>query len=130
METKDLKKKFPDLTVAKLTMDAVYSHRDIENIIKKSFGSIIVRYEHNAKKVNVATSQEYGKFINQLIPGAKVVMTGGEIKMNPEYEKKVWTIRTLPAFMCGEVVVWLDGFSGAYSCEMLRLPNCDEDLLL
>lgn len=129
METKDLKKKFPDLMVAKLTLDAVYSRRDVEETIRKSFGNAVIRYEHNAKKVNVATSQEYGKFIAQLIPGAKVIMTGGEIEMNPDYRKKVWTIKTLPTFMCGEVVIWLEGFSGSYSCEMLRFPECDEDLL-
>lgn len=128
METKDLKKKFPDLMVAKLTLDAVYSRRDVEDKIRKSFGNAVIRYEHNAKKVNVVTSQEYGKFISQLIPGAKVIMTGGEIEMKPEYKNKVWTVRTLPAFMCGEVVVFLEGFSGAYSCEMLRLPECNEDL--
>ena len=128
IETKDLKKKFKDLTLAKLTMDAVYSRRAIEEMIAKQFGNSVLRYEHYGKKVNVATSAVYGRFIEQLKPGAKVVMTGAEIKLKPEYAKKVWTVTTLPQFMCGEIVVWLEGFSGAYSCEMLRLPEADEDL--
>ena len=128
METKDLKKRFKDLTVAKLTMDAVYSRRDIEEKVRKQFGNTVLRYEHNGKKVNVASSATYGKFIEQLKPGVKVVMTGSEIEMKPEYAKKAWKVRTEPSFMCGEFVVWLEGFSGAYSCEMLRLPEPDEDL--
>lgn len=128
METKDLKKKYKDLTIAKLTMDAVYSRRIIEEMITKQFGNSVLRYEHYGKKVNVAASAAYGRFIEQLKPGAKVVMTGAEIKLKPEYTKRVWTVTTLPQFMCGEIVVWLEGFSGAYSCEMLRLPEADEDL--
>lgn len=128
METKDLKKKFKDLTVAKLTMDAVYSRRHIEEMVRKQFGNTMVRYEHNGKKVNVASSATYGKFIEQLKPGTKVVMTGAEIELKPEYAKKAWKVTTEPQFMCGELVVWLEGFSGAYSCEMLRLPDPDEDL--
>lgn len=128
MEIKNLKKKFKDLTIAKLTMDAVYCPRTIEKMIAKQFGNSILRYEHYGKKVNVATSVTYGKFIEQLKPKAKVVMTGAEIDLKPEYAKKVWTVTTFPQFMCGEIVVWLEGFSGAYSCEMLRLPEADEDL--
>ena len=41
METKDLKKKFKDLTVAKLTMDAVYSRRAIEEMVTKQFGNSV-----------------------------------------------------------------------------------------
>ena len=55
-------------------------------------------------------------------------MTGAAIELKPEYAKKVWKVTTPPQFMCGEIVVWLEGFSGAYSCEMLRLPEPDEDL--
>ena len=44
METKDLKKKFKDLTVAKLTMDAVYSRRAIEEMVTKQFGNSVLRY--------------------------------------------------------------------------------------
>lgn len=123
METKDLKQKFSDLLICKITLDAVYCRRDVEKIIRTSFGNDVIRYEYKAKKINIAISKEYGKFISQLIPGAKVIMTGGEIEINPDYKKKVWTIKTLPEFMCGEVVVFLEGFSGAYSCEMLRLPE-------
>lgn len=50
METKDLKKRFKDLTVVKLTMDAVYSRRDIEEKVRKQFGNTVLRYEHNGKR--------------------------------------------------------------------------------
>lgn len=50
METKDLKKKFKDLTVAKLTMDAVYSRRAIEEMVTKQFGNSVLRYEHYGKR--------------------------------------------------------------------------------
>jgi hypothetical protein len=116
------------LTVIKLTMDAVYSRRDIEEKVRKQFGNTVLHYEHNGKKVNVASSATYGKFIGQLKPGVSVVMTGAEIKMKPEYARKAWKVRTKPSFMCGEFVVWLEGFSGSYSCEMLRFPELDEDL--
>ena len=128
METKDLKKRFKDLTVVKLTMDAVYSRRDIEEKVRELFGNTVLRYEHNGKKVNIASIATYGKFIGQLKQGVKVVMTGAEIEMKPEYAKKAWKVRTEPSFMCGEFVVWLEGFSGAYSCKMLRFPEPDEDL--
>ena len=68
METKDLKKIFKDLTVAKLTMDAVYSRRAIEEMMTKQFGNSVLRYEHYGKKVNVAISSTYGKFVEQLKP--------------------------------------------------------------
>lgn len=83
METKDLKKRFKDLTVVKLTMDTVYSRRDIEEKVRKQFGNTVLRYEHNGKKVNIASSATYGKFIGQLKQGVKVVMTGAEIEMKP-----------------------------------------------
>ena len=73
METKDLKKKFKDLTVAKLTMDAVYSRRAIEEMVTKQFGNSVLRYEHYGKKVNVATSSIYGKFIKQLNPEQRLL---------------------------------------------------------
>lgn len=60
--------------------------------------------------------------------GTKVVMTGADIELTPAYKNKIWTVTMFPQFMCGEVVVWLDGFSGAYSAEMLRFPRPDEDL--
>lgn len=89
METKDLKKRFKDLTVVKLTMDTVYSRRDIEEKVRKQFGNTVLRYEHNGKKVNIASSATYGKFIGQLKQGVKVVMTGAEIEMKPEYAKRL-----------------------------------------
>lgn len=129
METKDLKKRFKDLTVAKLTTDVVYSRRHVEEMITKQFGNTVVRYDHNGKKVNVASSATYGKFIEQLKPGVRVVMTGAEVDIYPEYAKKTWKVRTYPSFICGEFVVWLEDFSGAYSCEMLRLAGADDDNL-
>lgn len=121
MRTKELKEKFPDLTMSNITFDVVYSRRDVEEKLRSIYGNNIVRYESSGRKATIATSRIYGRFINQLKPGTKVVMTGGEVQINPELATRVWTVTTDPTFIGGWAVVWLEGFSGAYSCEMLRL---------
>lgn len=123
METGHLKKRFKDLTSIKLTMDKVYSNRDIENKIMKMLGNTVLWYSFNGKKVTVITSEMYGKFIEKLKPGVGVVMIGDEVEMNPEYKGKVWKVRTEPSFVACELAVWLEGFSGSYSCMMLRLAE-------
>ena len=55
-----------------------------------------------------------------MIPGTKVKMTGAEASFE-EYKEKVWTVTHGPQLMCGEWVVWLEGYSGAYSCEFLKV---------
>ena len=55
-----------------------------------------------------------------MIPGTKVIMTGAEGDI-PEYKDKIWTVTHGPQWMCGDNVVWLDGFSGAYCCRYLKI---------
>ena len=55
-----------------------------------------------------------------MIPETKVIMTGAEGNL-PEYKDKVWTVTHGPQWMCGDNVVWLDGFSGAYCCRYLKI---------
>jgi hypothetical protein len=55
-----------------------------------------------------------------MVPGTKVVMTGHEGTL-PKYKDKVWDVTHGPQWMCGDNVVWLDGFSGAYCCEHLKI---------
>lgn len=123
METNELKEKYPDLVIANLTMSSILSRSRIEEEMSKVFGNNIVRLEHSGKNVTVAYSAKYGEFIEKLTPGTKVLMTGGEIKVNPEYENKVWIVSHAPVIMCGAIACWLDGFSGAYSCEMLKMAE-------
>jgi hypothetical protein len=112
METKDLKKRFKDLTVYYLKLDAVHSLKDTEKMLKQAFGFTIVQYDINGRKVEVVTSTEYGMFIDKLKVGTKVMMTGAEVEIVPEYKGKIWKVEYEPKMMCGEMVVWLDGFRG------------------
>lgn len=123
METKQLKKQYRDLVVAKLTMDSVLSRRGIEEKMQKAFGHTIVRLEYYGRNVTIASSAIYGEFIEKLVPGSKVIMTGGEVDIYPEWEKRQWTVSNSPILMCGEMVCWLEGFSGSYSCEMLKIAE-------
>lgn len=123
METKDLEKTFEDLTVYKLRLDAVHSRKDNENMLKQAFGSTIVRYDINGKKVEVATSKEYGMFIDKLKVGTKVVLTGAEFVTFSGHKNKTREVESEPQMMGGEMVVCLKGFSGAYSCLMLKLAE-------
>lgn len=53
-----------------------------------------------------------------MIIGTKVVMTGDEGRF---YPGKEWVVAHGPQTMCGELVVWLDGYSGAYACKFLKI---------
>jgi len=55
-----------------------------------------------------------------MIPGTKVIMTGHEGTF-PEYKDKIWDVIHGPQWMCGNNIVWLEGFSGAYSCDYLKI---------
>lgn len=55
-----------------------------------------------------------------MIPGTKVIMTGTEAKLE-KYTDKVWNISHGPHWMGGDWVVWLEGYSGAYSCRYLDI---------
>lgn len=56
-----------------------------------------------------------------MIPGTIVEMLGAEIEVTPEYKGKEWTVYAGPKVICGEVCVWIEGFSGAYSCSLLKI---------
>jgi hypothetical protein len=55
-----------------------------------------------------------------MIPGTKVIMTGAEGDI-PKYKDKVWDVTHGPQWMCGDNVVWLEGFSGSYCCQYLKI---------
>ncbi|KAA6339743.1 hypothetical protein EZS27_012341 [termite gut metagenome] len=55
-----------------------------------------------------------------MIPGTKVKMTGAEAKIE-NLKDKIFAVKYGPQYMCGELVVWLDGYSGAYCCEYLEI---------
>ena len=55
-----------------------------------------------------------------MIPGTKVIMTGAEGELL-QYKDKVWNVAHGPQWMCGDNVVWLDGFSGSYCCSFLKI---------
>jgi len=55
-----------------------------------------------------------------MIPGTRVIMTGAEGDL-PQYKDKVWNVTHGPQWMCGDNVVWLDGFSGSYCCCYLKI---------
>ncbi|MEA4918132.1 hypothetical protein [Proteiniphilum sp.] len=57
-----------------------------------------------------------------MVPGTKVKMTGAEAEMENSHDK-IFTVTHGPARMCGDLVVWLDGYSGAYACEYLEIIN-------
>lgn len=126
MRTEELEKKYPDLIVSKMTLNKIHSSKEIANIMRTIFGNALLSLESSGKKVTVAYSQDYGRFIAQLVPGAKVILTGGEIQMKPEWKDKEWIVSTAPSLMCGKMVCWLEGFSGAYSCEMLKMAEKNE----
>lgn len=46
-----------------------------------------------------------------------------EVQTNPEFENKEWVVVSDPEWMGGGLVVWLDGYSGAFSCEFLEIVN-------
>ena len=61
-----------------------------------------------------------------MIPGTIVKMQArsGEVKVNPaQYEDKEFVVIHGPQWMCGNWVVWMEGFSGAYSCDLLDIVN-------
>jgi len=125
MDTQELKKKYPDLVVSKSEFPVVYSASDLMSKLKEAYGinaiNRIIHMEHSGRNVTLYLSVEYGSFISQLAPGSSVIMTGADIEFNPEWKDKVWEISYGPAMMCGEWVVWLKDFSGAYSCQYLKL---------
>lgn len=57
-----------------------------------------------------------------MIPGTKVIMTGAEAKLE-KYTDKVWNVTHGPHWIGADWVVWLEGYSGAYSCRYLDIVH-------
>lgn len=55
-----------------------------------------------------------------IVPGTKVKITGAEAEIE-NLGDKIFTTTHGPVRMCGDLVVWLDGYSGAYACEYLEI---------
>ena len=55
-----------------------------------------------------------------MTPGTKVKMTGAEAEIE-RLKNKIFEVKFGPQLMGGDWVVWLDGYSGAYSCEYLEV---------
>lgn len=55
-----------------------------------------------------------------MVPGTKVKMTGAEAELE-NLGDKIFIVTHGPARMCGDLVVWLNEYSGAYACEYLEI---------
>lgn len=126
---KEFQKKYQDATRSELTMtkEAMQTHnfykeKELRKYLQTIFpGSSILYCTCSGRKIMAITSEEaYEEEKRQLemTPGTKVIMTGDEGRF-PENQKE-WIITHGPQWMCGSLVVWLDGYSGAYSCEYLK----------
>lgn len=54
------------------------------------------------------------------------IKKGNQVVMHtcPEaskYSGKTWTVSTDPQVVCGSLVVWLEGYSGCFACEYLKV---------
>lgn len=130
MTLKDAQKKYSDavkseLTVTKQVLSTVnvYKQNDLRSYLQKIFkGSSIIYCNCSGRKITVITSEEaYIEELRQLsmIPGTKVKMTGDESRFIEN--QKEWIVSARPQWMCDSLVVWLEGYSGAYSCEYLEI---------
>lgn len=54
-------------------------------------------------------------------PGDKVVMHTCYEAQHEKYKDRVWTVRSNPWMLCGSEVVLLEGFSGGFATEYLRV---------
>ena len=58
---------------------------------------------------------------------------GDKVKMNSNYRvseekrEKVWTVRSAPWMVCGQLVVKLEGMAGAYAVDGLDLVEVAEN---
>ncbi|MDH6355442.1 hypothetical protein M2132_001785 [Dysgonomonas sp. PH5-45] len=131
MTLEEVQKQYPDAMKASLTMttEAMQTHNfyktdELRKYLQTIFpGNSILYCNCSGRKITAITSKEaYEEEKRQLsmVPGTKVIMTGSEGDF-PEYKDKVWEVYAGPKWMCGSLVVWLEGFSGAYSCEHLKI---------
>lgn len=135
MNLKQFQQEYPDAMKATLTMTSeamrennFYKEDELRAYLQKVFpGSSILYCNCSGRKVTAITSEEaFEEEKRQLsmITGTKVRMTGDEGRF-PENQKD-WTVHAGPKWMCGSLVVWLEGYSGAYSCEYLEIVEPDK----
>ena len=128
---KESQKKYRDavkskITVEKRVFETVNLYKDIElrKYLQPFFPESSILYcDCSGRVATVITSEEaYPEELRQksIVPETKVIMTGYEASL-PEYRDRIWTVKAGPQWMCGNWVVWLDGFSGAYCCEYLKI---------
>lgn len=136
MTLKEAQNKYPDAIKATLTVEKkvlynynLYKTDTLIEFCSKLFpGKTILYCSISGYKITCISSQEAYKEESRqrsMIPGTKVIMTGAE-GLFPENQKE-WTVTHGPQRMCGSLVVWLEGFSGAYSCDCLQIVEEKED---
>lgn len=135
MNLKDFRKEYPDAMKSELTVTTellrknnFYTGNGLREYLRKLFpGSCVLGCNICGKKITAITSEmAFAEEVRQLsmIPGTKVKMQerSGEVKVYPEkFKDKVFIVIHGPQWMCGNWVVWLEGFSGAYSCNLLDI---------
>lgn len=129
MTLKQAQKKFDDALemtmehpAGKMTFDKAMEIG--KNIFGEAKPAKVLHCDVGVKKTTIITSHSaYLEEQRQLsmIPGTTVEMLGAEIEMNPEYKGKEWTVYAGPKTIGGDICVWLDGYSGAYMCELLKI---------
>jgi len=128
MTLKEAQKKFEDAIELNVKHDSyAMTNENVKSFADNIFGKdcpskvMYSEIEKNSSTI-IVSRMAYLEDMRQLsmIPGTKVIMTGDEGTF-PEYKDKVWDVIHGPQWMCGNNVVWLEGFSGAYSCDYLKI---------
>lgn len=130
MKLKEVQKQYPDAMEAVLTIKRevfneynLYKQDVLIEYLSKMFpGNSILYCAISGYKVTCISSAEaYKEEFRQrsMLPGVKVRMIGDEGRF-PENQKN-WTVTHGPQYMCGSLVVWLEGYSGAYACDCLQI---------
>ncbi|MBF0649155.1 hypothetical protein IR083_10015 [Dysgonomonas sp. GY75] len=134
---KELQKKYPDAVKSKITVEKrvyktvnLYKDTELRKYLQPFFPeSSILQCDCSGRVVTAITSEQaYPEEQRQLsmVPGTKVIMTGAEAEIE-NLKDKVFEIKAGPQMMCGELVVWLDGYSGAYCCEYLKIVESSHE---
>lgn len=131
MTLEQIKKQYSDAVKSKITVEKkvlmshnLYKDADLRAYLQPFFPNSSILYcSCSGRTIEAITSEE--AFPEELrrksmVPGTKVIMTGAE---KVHYPDRIWTVTHGPQLMCGELVVWLDGFSGAYSCDCLEIKQ-------
>lgn len=134
MTLKEAQKKWDDAIQMKVTHKA--NSVSAEELTKMASGSWNVPIKVLFVKVGVTSSRliysrqaaKEEKRQLSMVPGTKVIMTGAEAEIE-NLKDKVFEVIAGPQMMCGDLVVWLNGYSGAYCCEYLKIaePKHEKD---